>query len=382
MEDLEAKTALQPTDDGINEASLLQFLSELSTLRERDPKTFKRILSSAGVPDEADLKTVDVSSLAQALKESSELREDLKISRKEEVKSIDIIPLPGFTIKTVSLSDKQKVFINVCVHESIFEPGLKKKLNDQNEEVEGWSIPMSIGPSKNDVDHAGIGCIVHDIIVNPKVLEECEDDKTGKHRDFICQLSLQCLEQKFEYQLDRKYKLPRTKYKGTVVSQRVQDRRAMPQIVELSSKASTVKPPTIPSQAQRKAAVAEERPVEVRYLWLAGQVLREVTEFIFSSDYVDPIACLDGNLQTLKIQFTLSSGNTEPISLADLQINVSAFRLKVACSFKDSRCSSDFSSKHRVTGRFKSAFPSGCSLRPRPVSSPSSRTESSPRSLL
>ena len=327
LEEPIAKIDSEPRAEDVNEASLLQFLSELSTLRERDPKTFKAILNSAGIADEADLKTVDVSSLSQALRESSELRDELKLSRKDAMKGIDITPVPGFTLKTVVLSDKQKVFINVCSHDSVFEPGIKKKLNEQNEEVEGWNIPMSIGPARNDVDHAGIGCIVHDIIVNPKVLEECEEDRTGKHRDFICQLSMQCLEQKFEYQLDRKYKLPKTKYKGAIVSQRVQDRRAMPQIVELSSKeSSTAKPTAIPSKAQGTSIVAEEKSAEVRYLWKVGQELREVNEFHFSSDYVDPIASLDNDVSTLQIEFTLG---TEPLLPADLQLSLSAFKLKV-----------------------------------------------------
>ena len=342
MEELNSNTTPEFTED-INEESLLQFLSELSVLREKDPNTFKRVLSAAGIPDETDLKTVDVSSLAQALKESSDLHGGLKLSRKDEVKSIDITPVPGFTLKTIMLSTKQKVFINVCCHDSIFEPGLKKKLNDQNEEIEGWNIPMSIGPSRNDVDHAGVGCLVHDIIVHPKVVGECEEDKTGKHRDFICQLSLQCLEQKFEYQLNRKYKLPKAKYKGSIASQRVQDRRAMPQIVELSSKDSkSVKHTSSQTKAKTKSIVAEEKPMEGQFYWRvecsAKELeMREVTEFVFSSDYVDPVASLDESIRGLQVDFTVKSQHGEPISPVDLQLNVSAFKLKVTNTKRSSQ---------------------------------------------
>ena len=50
--------------------------------------------------------------------------------------------------------------------------------------------------------------------MNPTVLAECVNDETGAQRDFICQLALTYVEQKYKLTLDRKYKLPRMKYKG------------------------------------------------------------------------------------------------------------------------------------------------------------------------
>ena len=69
---------------------------------------------------------------------------------------------------------------------------------------------------------------MYDIIVNPSVLEECKEDKTGKHRDFICQLAIQSLEQKYNEDLDRRYTLPKLKYMGTITSQHVRDRKSEP----------------------------------------------------------------------------------------------------------------------------------------------------------
>ncbi len=41
---------------------------------------------------------------------------------------------------------------------------------------------MSVGPEKPTKDKNGIDCISYDVIVNPKVLEESEADKTGAYR--------------------------------------------------------------------------------------------------------------------------------------------------------------------------------------------------------
>merc|ERR1711965_927451 len=60
----------------------------------------------------------------------------------------------------------------------------------------------------------GTASIVVDCVVNPTVLAECVNDETGAQRDFICQLALTYVEQKYKLELDRKYKLPRMKYKG------------------------------------------------------------------------------------------------------------------------------------------------------------------------
>ena len=325
------------TGEGDGDGELLRFLSALSSFRDSDPRAFKRMLSSAGVKEDVDLRTIDIESLSQALKERPELREELHLPHKEEVKSLEIHPNPGFTLKTVLLNTPKKIFINICSHEAISEPGLKKKLNDKNEEVEGWNIPMSIGPPRQDADHAGVVCLVHDVIVNPKVIEETNEDKTGKHRDFICQLSLQCLEEKFEYHLDRKYKLPKTRYKGSLEPQRIQDRRGVPKIVELQSKENTV--PIHSKSVDKKSINADEKPVELKYFWKSSSTdkfeTREVSEFVFSSDYVDPIASLEESIQSLQIDCLLRAYHIEAEETPDLQMHISAFKFKVILSFDE-----------------------------------------------
>ena len=125
-------------------------------------------------------------------------------------------------------------------HEAIAEPGLKKKLDDQGDEIEGMNIPMSVGPAMEDIDKKGIPCIIYDIIVNPIVITESAADKTGKYRDFICQLGMQYLEQKYSDELDRRYKLPKLQYMGEkIASQFIQDRKNIPKIEEVSTSSNS-----------------------------------------------------------------------------------------------------------------------------------------------
>ena len=85
-----------------------------------------------------------------------------------------VTPLPGFSLKSKSLNDDKKVFINICQHEDIDVPGVKKRLNEAGEEVEGMNIPMSVGVPREELDKSSVSCRVYDIIVNPIVLNESE----------------------------------------------------------------------------------------------------------------------------------------------------------------------------------------------------------------
>lgn len=132
---------------------------------------------------------------------------------------IAITPIAGFAIKTKKLKDELKFFINVCYHETIDKPGQKKKLDNEGNEVEGLNLPLSVGPIRTSLDRAGNVCLVVDAVVHPSVKADIIDDRSGSHRDFICLLLIQCVEQKYSEKngpLDRKYKLPCLNYFGYV----------------------------------------------------------------------------------------------------------------------------------------------------------------------
>ena len=54
-------------------------------------------------------------------------------------------------------------------------------------------------------------------VVNPGVIENCSSDASGGTRAFLCNLAIEYVEQKYGCVLDRKYKLPRLKYKVGLV---------------------------------------------------------------------------------------------------------------------------------------------------------------------
>jgi hypothetical protein len=58
---------------------------------------------------------------------------------------------------------------------------MKKKLNDEGEEVEGLNIPMSVGPGRPCADKAGVESIVYDVIVSPVVLAQVNNTVMISH---------------------------------------------------------------------------------------------------------------------------------------------------------------------------------------------------------
>ena len=54
----------------------------------------------------------------------------------------------------------EKVFINLCQHEGVEKPVMKKRLNDEGEEVEGLNVPLSVGPPRPTEDAKGAKAVV------------------------------------------------------------------------------------------------------------------------------------------------------------------------------------------------------------------------------
>lgn len=187
---------------------------------------------------------------------------------------IDITPTPAFVVKTTGVQQdgtQTKVFLNVCSHKNLSEPHMKKRLDENGEEVEGWNIPLAIGPPRQCIDKKGELSMVHDTVVNPEVIVGIAGDETGGEKDFLIQLALQYVEQKHKCELDRRYKLPKMTYKSSnpddpkeVASQRIKDVSKQPSISEVSSsKKTSVKA----SSKKKKSVPLELKKLESR-LWL------------------------------------------------------------------------------------------------------------------
>ncbi len=150
-------------------------------------------------------------------------------------RGVEVMPTPGFVLKTQKLSDGTKVFVNICSSALLPIPALKKRLDKEGNEIEGISMPLSIGPPREVVDKSGKPCIAYDAVCSPIVLEEANTDKTGAQRDELCQLILNRIEVKYAEALNPQYKLPRASYIGTVVPQRVRDTSKDPIIEEIAA---------------------------------------------------------------------------------------------------------------------------------------------------
>jgi len=257
---------------------------------------------------------------------------------------ISITPEPGFTFKTRKMGDDSadgKIFVNICQHEKLSKPALKKRLNEDGEEVEGMNIPMSVGAGRGAADKSGVACTVYDIIVNPDVVEEAGTDRSGKYRDFVCQLGMQCIEQKYKLTLDRRYKLPKLKYIGEVESQTIQDRSKMPGIEEVSKDSPTARKATAArlkkEQDTAKAAAAAASAMELELSYSTVWTLSGATEGegaassdravdLSHSDYreamLEPDADVDGIAFTAEVE-------AYDVDISRVDVRVSPYRLFV-----------------------------------------------------
>lgn len=341
---------------------MLDYLMMLDTMKDSDPEAFAAAMSQLGIPmdDENNKSNSNSNSksnndkvretpamLAAQIQKMREMTQDSnenpagkgelnlpgnkgKLGTKgvePHMKGIDITPHPGFTIKTRRISNNEKVFINICSHNEIAKPGLKKRLDENGEEVEGMNVPMSVGPAREAKDMSDNECVVYDIIVNPEVIEEASADGTGKYKDFVCQLGMQSLEQKYQEQIAKQYKLPKLKYLGDVVPQRIQDRKNMPKIEEVNGGGTKKK-----SSKTKKEDLKPSQPIilkdfPMKMTW--GYSEMDVVEGdCWDGRYVEPLMTPAHPFIHLTgiIHLTIQTGE---LSLKDVNIEISPFKIRV-----------------------------------------------------
>mmetsp|Transcript_9223 Transcript_9223/g.10683 ORF Transcript_9223/g.10683 Transcript_9223/m.10683 type:complete len:552 (+) Transcript_9223:67-1722(+) len=202
------------TRDGMVEA----WEKYLVSLKDSDPEEYKALMADL----ENEVKQSHVISSNTEKKEEafnpvlpggSSVMGETGIEVKKE--SLRVFPEPAFVIKTKDHKG-EKIFINICKSELIQKTSTKKHLADDGSEQEGMNVPLSLGPPRLDKDKSGSDCLVYDIIVNPEIIEQINEDKTGATRNFLCELGIQYVEQKYKCKLDPRFKLPKMRYKGDV----------------------------------------------------------------------------------------------------------------------------------------------------------------------
>jgi len=147
------------------------------------------------------------------------LQEGLAGSRQPVLNQIDqeggvtVQPEPGFVVKTRDNNNGTKVFMNITCNEYIECPHFKSFAELEGQE--GVRVPVSVGTPVEDFDKKGEPCLTYDLIVNPEVVSKCQE--APEYRDFVVQLCMNAVGQKYKMELDQRFKLPKLKYKGNQV---------------------------------------------------------------------------------------------------------------------------------------------------------------------
>ncbi|TMW60106.1 hypothetical protein Poli38472_000148 [Pythium oligandrum] len=134
------------------------------------------------------------------------------LSAKQEGMYIDVEP--GFVMKTTDIHKKRKVFVNFCFSDVIQTFSQRKQLDEEGKEQEGIHVPLSLGAPREVKDKRGDTALAFDVAVNTQVIEDSKTDKTGSFRNFVCELAIEYIDQKYQVKLDSRYKLPKLTYRG------------------------------------------------------------------------------------------------------------------------------------------------------------------------
>lgn len=71
-----------------------------------------------------------------------------------------IVPTPGFVIKTKTMQEKLKVFINICHSEKIDKPSSEPSTTKEAKAGSNWKLPYSLGPQRFENDKSKGHCIL------------------------------------------------------------------------------------------------------------------------------------------------------------------------------------------------------------------------------
>ncbi|KAI9996481.1 hypothetical protein PInf_014209 [Phytophthora infestans] len=224
-------------DAPVDDAAMEQYADWLDNLEKTDPEGYEQFIatmqsqlqaaglgpeSSAGAPQgDADVALLDMlkSSAGGRGGAADTISSDFKprfpgdkIMGNDGLKAtpegVYIDVKPGFVMKTTDVKNKKKYM------RMKFKRLKKKKLDDEGKEQEGIHVPLSLGAPHEVEDKKGVSSLAFDVAVNSKVVEDCQADKTGAFRNFVCELAIEYIDQKYKIKLDDRYKLPRLTYRG------------------------------------------------------------------------------------------------------------------------------------------------------------------------
>ncbi|KAK9828426.1 hypothetical protein WJX81_006839 [Elliptochloris bilobata] len=207
---------------------------------------------------------------------------------------VTVLPEPGFVVKTVDDAG-HKVFINLCGSSKIPAPGgwqhgqvplsVKEALaaaaadaggahgDDMGNDLEALRFPLAFGPARVEADRQGEACMVFDCLLNADVVAQAALLRPLKL--FLVELALGWAEAKGGTKLDRRYRLPRMRYKGAApVPQTVRLERP-PLVTELAD--APAAEPAFPLITRRRADKVHAHPAAAASF--ASTSLRRMASF-------------------------------------------------------------------------------------------------------
>ncbi|XP_026465543.1 PIH1 domain-containing protein 1-like [Ctenocephalides felis] len=137
-------------------------------------------------------------------------------------------PSPGLCVKTHTIPDNKKVFVNICQTDAVPPP--KDITTDElldilgSMDADSYKIPMSIGEPKNDIDNKKQSVIVIDIAIHPSYFVKIIDDDIFK--SFLFRVVFEALEFKHNITVNHEefIILKNKKAFGQLQSHKIQDR--------------------------------------------------------------------------------------------------------------------------------------------------------------
>ncbi|CAG9853671.1 unnamed protein product [Phyllotreta striolata] len=172
---------------------------------------------------------VDSSIVEQNLRINKNSEEDdlAKLFDQKNFPSKLVKPSPGFCIKTKELTDKGKVFVNICQTDAIPPPKdiTTKELQEilESDEPGDYRVPMSIGEIRTENDKKGEKAKVCDVAVNPSFFKKVTN--IPEFKNFFLAIVFHGLQDKYNLEfVDEKIILQNRKVFGTLQTHRIQQR--------------------------------------------------------------------------------------------------------------------------------------------------------------
>ncbi|GBG62390.1 hypothetical protein CBR_g30343 [Chara braunii] len=142
--------------------------------------------------------------------------------------SEEVVPQPGFVIKTKN-EHSIKVFVNVCMSLKLdapgnWEKGIPPEVDEALEKMEAGNepnltenvrFPLSASEPILSTSKDGTPCLVYDVLLNDSVVKQAK--AFSRLRNFLANICLEWIKQKYKTELDENFKVIKATYKGGVI---------------------------------------------------------------------------------------------------------------------------------------------------------------------